>query len=103
VQAALLIAATESPDGGRIALVDAGHVLDALAIGDGQDDASALNGGERKGAAVGELAQGREVGTQQREGVRFATAHGNKLRCSARITPMITPSSIPCRTYAARH
>jgi len=56
VQATLLIAATKSPDGGRIALVEYGHVLNALAIGDGQDDASALDGGERKGAAAGELA-----------------------------------------------
>jgi hypothetical protein len=56
VQATLLVAATESPDGGRIALVDDGHILDALAIGDSQDDASALDGGERKGAAVSELA-----------------------------------------------
>ena len=80
-----------------------GHVLDAPAIGDGQDDAGALDGGEGEGATRGELAQGREVGGQQREGPRLAAAHGKNLRRPARITPMITPSSISCRTYAARH
>jgi hypothetical protein len=62
VQAALLVAATETPDGGRVALVEHGHLLDTLALGDGQDDARTLDGGEGEGAAVGELAQGGEVG-----------------------------------------
>src|SRR4051812_25756747 len=57
-QATLLVAATEPPDGGGVALVECGRIQGPLAAGDGQCDASALDGGEGKGAALGEPAQG---------------------------------------------
>jgi hypothetical protein len=83
--------------------MEAGDGLDRLAVGDGQDDARPLDGGEREDAAVSELPQEGAVGRLEREGARLAATHGNNLRRPARVTPMITPSSIPCRTYAAKH
>ena len=51
----MFVAATESPNRGGIALVEPGHVLDAMPISDGQDDAGVLDGGKGKGAAVSDL------------------------------------------------
>jgi hypothetical protein len=99
----LFVAATEPPDGGGVALVQAGHVLDATAVGHGQDDARPLDGEERKDAAVRHLEQEDAVGRSEGERTRFTAAHGSNLRLAARLAPMITTSSISCRTREQRH
>jgi hypothetical protein len=51
----MFVTATESPDGGGVALVLRGHDLDALAEANGQDDTGPLDGSKRKGTTVRDL------------------------------------------------
>jgi hypothetical protein len=73
--AALLVAATDPPDRGRVALQAGGHRVDRLASGDGQDDPSMLYLEPGQVPGAGHRLEDREVRGSDREGARLAAAH----------------------------
>src|SRR5215212_9493692 len=61
LQAALLIATSDTPDGGRITLKTVGDGLDALTGGDSQDDAGMLDLEPSQIPGAGDCLEDREI------------------------------------------
>jgi hypothetical protein len=76
LQAALLVAAADSPDRGRVALQAAGDGPDGFTGGYGQDDAGMLNLEPGQAPGSGNGSQDRQVSSSDGQGARFPTTHG---------------------------
>src|SRR5258707_89606 len=74
--AALFVAATDSPDGGRIAFDLGSHGADGFTTGDGQYDACVLDLEPGQVSGTGNSLKDREVRGGDGEGARFPSTHG---------------------------
>jgi hypothetical protein len=75
VQATLLVAATDAPDGGPVALQPRCDIADALSGSDGQDDAGMLYLEEGQPATVGNGLKDRGIRWLDGQRARSSTAH----------------------------
>src|SRR5262249_46655117 len=76
VEAALLIATADAPNGGRIATRLPGHVLDAPPLSDVQEDLGMLDLEPGVRAAAGQGFQDRNIIDVQDQPARFSATHG---------------------------
>src|SRR5687768_12389188 len=76
LQPALLVAATDPPDRGRVTFQAGGDRLDRFAGGNGQDDASVLDLIPTEPAMAGHRLQDGEISCRHGQGARFASTHG---------------------------
>jgi hypothetical protein len=76
LQAALLVAAADSPDSGRIALQAVGYGCDGFTSGHGQDDAGMLNLEPGQTPGSGNGLQDRQVSSNDGQGARVPATHG---------------------------
>ena len=90
--AAVLIAATDAPDGGPVALQVGGHGLDGLTAGDGQDDTSVLDLEPGQPAAARDRLQDREIRFSDGHRARFPATHGTTSDAEAGAIPSIAVS-----------
>ena len=74
--AALFVAATDSPDGGRIAFEPGSHGADGFTNGDGQHDACVLDLEPGQVSGTGNGLKDREVWGGDRKRARFPSTHG---------------------------
>src|SRR5215472_8856308 len=74
--AALLVAATDSPDGGRITFAPGGHGANGFPTGDGQYDAGMLDLEPRQVPSTSNGLNDREIPGSDGQGARFASTHG---------------------------
>src|SRR3954468_14848172 len=93
IQPAPLVAATDAPDRGRVALHPEGHDPDALPRGDAQQDARVLHLGPRQRTAPGDGLEERDIVGIQRQRARLATTHGQ---------PPTAPGALPLTVAVAR-
>jgi hypothetical protein len=75
LQTTLLVAATDAPDGGPIALQPGGDLADALSGGDGQDDPGMLHLEPGQPATVSNGLQDRGIRWLNGQRARSSTAH----------------------------
>ncbi len=75
--AALLVAATDPPDGGRIAFHAGGHRVDRFASGDGQHDAGMLDLEPGEVPGSGNRLEDRKIRSSDDQGARFPATHGD--------------------------
>src|SRR5437764_1124004 len=75
-ESGLLVTAAEAPHGGGVALPARGDLLHRLTAGDRQDDSGALDLEVGKGDLACDTLQAGKITAGQRNGARFATAHG---------------------------
>ena len=78
-QAALLVAATEAPDGGPVRLHPRGNRVDQFAGGDGQDDAGMLDLEPGQVPAPSDGLEDRKIIGSDGQGTRLSAAHGTTL------------------------
>src|SRR5713101_4885048 len=71
LQAALLVAATDPPDGGRITLQAVGYGPNGFTGGDGQDDAGMLDLEPSQTPGSGNSLENRQVCSSDDQGARF--------------------------------
>ena len=95
-QAALFVAATKTPDSGRVASHLRSDRLHTPALGDGQDDSGVLNLEEGQRSAPGDFLEDRQVPRSERERPRFATTHELSPAESRTRLIMVAASRIPC-------
>src|SRR5579884_3768681 len=74
--AALLIAATDPPDGGRITFDPGSHGTDGFPTGNGQHDARMLDLEPRQVPGTGHSLKDREILGSDGQRARFASTHG---------------------------
>src|SRR5271166_1917105 len=74
--AALLVAATDSPNGGRIAFDPGSHGADCFTTGDGQHDACMLDLEPGQVSGTGDGLKDREVRGSDGKRTRFPSTHG---------------------------
>ena len=74
--AALLVAATDAPDGGPITLEPGGHGVDGFPGGDGQHDAGMLDLEPGQVPAASHGLEDREISGSDGQGARFSATHG---------------------------
>src|ERR1700722_18719710 len=75
LQPALLVAPTDAPDGGPIALQPGSDVMDTLPGGDGEDDAGMLHLEPTQAATVGDGLQKRGVRLRDGQRARSSATH----------------------------
>jgi hypothetical protein len=75
-QAALLVTATDPPDGGSVTLQSRSDCLDRFARGDSQDDPGMLDLEPSEAATAGHGLQYRGIRISNGQGARFASTHG---------------------------
>src|SRR5438067_332338 len=75
-QAALLVAATDSPDRGSVTLQAVGYRLDRFTAGNGQDDAGMFDLKVRQVSAACHSLQDRDIRGGNSQGPRFPATHG---------------------------
>jgi hypothetical protein len=75
-QPALLIAATDTPDGGTVTLQPGRDRLDGFSRGNGEHDAGALDLEEGQVAAVRHAPQNRGISGGDCQGTRLSATHG---------------------------
>jgi outer membrane protein assembly factor BamB len=76
LQATLLIAAADPPDGGRVTLQASGYFLNRLASGDSEDDAGMLDLEPAQTTLTGHGLQNRQISWSNGQGARFTSTHG---------------------------
>src|SRR5215212_11154855 len=76
LQAALLVAASHTPDGAGITLQAVGYGPDGFASGDGQDEAGMLNLEPGQVPGSGNGLEDRQVRSRDAQGARFPATHG---------------------------
>jgi hypothetical protein len=74
--ATLFVAATDSPDGGRIALGPGSHGADGFTRGDGQHDACVLDLEPGQVSGTGDGLKDGEIRGGDGKGTRFPSTHG---------------------------
>ena len=75
-ESGLLVAAAQAPNGGGVALPARGDLLHRLTVSDRQDDPDPLDLEVGEGDLACDALQTWKITTGQRNGARFATAHG---------------------------
>jgi hypothetical protein len=96
LQAALLVAAADAPDGGPVALQPGGDLADPVAGGNGQDDPGMLHLEPRQMATAGNGLKDGGIRWMDGQWARFSTAHE---RASKKGLPSAyTLARICCRT-----
>src|SRR5438046_2597018 len=79
-ESGLLVAAAEAPHGGGVALPARGDILHRFTAGDRQDDPGPLDLEVGEGDLSCDVLQAGKITAGQRNGARFATAHGSASR-----------------------
>jgi len=74
------VAAAEAPNRGGVALPTSGDLLQCFAISHRQDDPGSLDLEVGEGDLACDALQARKITAGQRNGARFATAHGEASR-----------------------
>jgi hypothetical protein len=74
--AALLVAATDPPDGGRVTFHAGGHRVDRFTTGDCQHNAGVLDLGPSQVPGSGDRLEDREIRGSDDQGAGFAATHG---------------------------
>jgi len=91
--AALFVAATDSPNGGRIAFDPGSHGADGFTTGDGQYDACMLDLEPGQVSGTGNGLKDREVRGSNGKRTRFSVHAWEKLRCRKRAQSPSIPLS----------
>jgi hypothetical protein len=76
VQAPLLVAATDPPDGGPIIAEPGGDCLDRFPGSNSQDDTGMLDREPGQVAGLSDRSQDREISVRDGDRTRFAATHG---------------------------
>ena len=103
--AALLVAATDAPDGGGVTPQARGNGVDRLAGGDRQHDAGMLDLVEGQVTGSGNRLEYRQVRGSDVQGARFPARHGRPSGVAAGLyhPAYCRPPPISCITYGQRH
>jgi hypothetical protein len=89
LQPALLVAATDSPDGGAVTFRLRGDGLDRFASSDAQDDTSVLDLKPSQASVVSHGLQDGKIGISDGHGARFASTHEDACDARTRATSTI--------------
>jgi hypothetical protein len=92
LQAALLVAAADAPDGGRVTLQARGYGRDGLTGGHGQDDAGMLDLEPGQPPGPGNSLQYRQIRVSNTQGARFPTTHRSTSSAGAGLYLQHTPT-----------